>query len=364
LRPDDELVPDACARLRGVPALLEQARDNLDPSLASPLLVRRAIAQARGGVTYTGEQVGDAVSDPGLAGELRAAGQVASAAYDGFVPFLEDLAERATGDWAIGEERYDALLTEKEGLPYGTRALRERGREEYAALEAEMRRLTRVVAGHEDWKRLVDELNRDAPETPDVMRREYAEWTERSRAFVAEHGLVTCRGGDVRGRPGAGVPARLPRRRLLHHAAAVRARPAARPLLRALPARRRVRRGGDRPAAVQQPLRHADHRGARGLPRPPLALRAPGGDAAPSAAGGVPHAVLHRGWGLYAEQLMRERGFFTDPRHELGQVEARLFRAARMVVDTSLHLGEMDVEQATDFMATRPRSGPTPPAPR
>ena len=136
LRPDAEIVPDACARLRGVPALLEQARDNLDPSLASPLLVRRAVAQARGGITYTGSQVGDAVADADLAAELRAAGQVASAAYASFVPWLEDLAERATGDWAIGEQRYDALLREKEGLPYGTRGLRERGQAEYAALEA------------------------------------------------------------------------------------------------------------------------------------------------------------------------------------------------------------------------------------
>jgi uncharacterized protein (DUF885 family) len=35
------------------------------------------------------------------------------------------------------------------------------------------------------------------------------------------------------------------------------------------------------------------------------------------------------------------------------QVDARLFRAARMVVDTSLHMGEMTVEQAVDFMSTR-----------
>ena len=83
LRPDAELVADALARLRSVPALLEQARDNLDPALASPLLVRRAVAQARGGVTYTGEQVGDAVNDPELAAELIAAGQVASAARRG-----------------------------------------------------------------------------------------------------------------------------------------------------------------------------------------------------------------------------------------------------------------------------------------
>ena len=57
------------------------------------------------------------------------------------------------------------------------------------------------------------------------------------------------------------------------------------------------------------------------------------------------------GWGLYSEELMREQGFFATPRQELCQREMRLFRAARMIVDTSLHLGEMTVEDATDFLA-------------
>jgi uncharacterized protein (DUF885 family) len=59
------------------------------------------------------------------------------------------------------------------------------------------------------------------------------------------------------------------------------------------------------------------------------------------------------GWALYAERMMREQGFFTDPRHELYQVEAMLFRAARIVVDTSLHAGEMTLEEARRFMMER-----------
>ncbi len=59
------------------------------------------------------------------------------------------------------------------------------------------------------------------------------------------------------------------------------------------------------------------------------------------------------GWALYAEEMMREQGFFADPRHELGQVDARLFRALRIVVDTSLHLGEMSVEEATEQLSTK-----------
>jgi uncharacterized protein (DUF885 family) len=48
--------------------------------------------------------------------------------------------------------------------------------------------------------------------------------------------------------------------------------------------------------------------------------------------------------------MMREQGFFEDPRQEMSQHEAMLFRAARIVVDTSLHLGEMGFDEAVAFM--------------
>ncbi len=47
---------------------------------------------------------------------------------------------------------------------------------------------------------------------------------------------------------------------------------------------------------------------------------------------------------------MRERGFFTDPIQELYHLEATIFRAARIVVDTSLHMGEMSHDEAVKFM--------------
>jgi uncharacterized protein (DUF885 family) len=359
LRPDAELVADACARLRAVPRLLGQARANLDPALASPLLIRRALGQARGGVTYTGEQVADAVDDPALKEQLRAAGQLAASAYADFVPYLEDLAERATGHWAIGEQRYDALLREKEGLPYGARGLRDRGQAEYAALEAEMRRLTQVIAGHDDWRRLVGELSADAPETPETMRDEYADWTARSRAFVAEQGLVTLPEGESC----AVDPAPVFLRSFLAVAFYIVPPPfAARPP-----------RGhffvpyppdGASPEAVTDRLQSNSR---FGMPTTAVHEAYPGHHwhfAHLAATQQRPLRAVFRtpyfteGWGLYAEQMMREAGFFPDPRHELGQVEARLFRAARIVVDTSLHLGEMTVEEATEFLSTKTALGP------
>lgn len=44
------------------------------------------------------------------------------------------------------------------------------------------------------------------------------------------------------------------------------------------------------------------------------------------------------GWGLYAETLRDELGFYNeDPLGRIGMIQSFLFRAARLVVDTGLH---------------------------
>ena len=45
------------------------------------------------------------------------------------------------------------------------------------------------------------------------------------------------------------------------------------------------------------------------------------------------------GWALYAERLMDELGWFDQPATRLGYLASQGFRAARVVLDTALHLG-------------------------
>ncbi|MFR9797409.1 DUF885 domain-containing protein [Streptomyces sp. MS06] len=44
------------------------------------------------------------------------------------------------------------------------------------------------------------------------------------------------------------------------------------------------------------------------------------------------------GWALYAERLMDELGFLTDPEQRLGYLDAQMMRAVRVVVDIGMHL--------------------------
>lgn len=57
------------------------------------------------------------------------------------------------------------------------------------------------------------------------------------------------------------------------------------------------------------------------------------------------------GWGLYAEALAAEMGMYKDdPAGDLGRLQAEIFRAARLVVDTGLHHKRWTREQAIDYM--------------
>jgi uncharacterized protein (DUF885 family) len=64
--------------------------------------------------------------------------------------------------------------------------------------------------------------------------------------------------------------------------------------------------------------------------------------------GGI--SALSEGWGLYAERLAAESGWYEgDVEGLLGQLDAELFRARRLVVDTGLHTQHWTRQQAIDY---------------
>ncbi|MBM9579087.1 DUF885 domain-containing protein [Leptospira sp. 201903070] len=56
------------------------------------------------------------------------------------------------------------------------------------------------------------------------------------------------------------------------------------------------------------------------------------------------------GWALYAERLAKDYHFFQDPYSDLGRLQAELFRAVRLVVDTGLHYKRWTREEAISYM--------------
>tara|TARA_R110002051_G_scaffold324920_1_gene424594 strand:- start:9089 stop:10939 length:1851 start_codon:yes stop_codon:yes gene_type:complete len=65
----------------------------------------------------------------------------------------------------------------------------------------------------------------------------------------------------------------------------------------------------------------------------------------------IPFTSYSEGWALYTEQLAWELGFYeNDPFGNLGRLQAEMFRAVRLVVDTGIHHKKWTREEAIDYM--------------
>jgi uncharacterized protein (DUF885 family) len=58
------------------------------------------------------------------------------------------------------------------------------------------------------------------------------------------------------------------------------------------------------------------------------------------------------GWGLYAESLGVEMGFYKDPYSKFGQLTYEMWRAVRLVVDTGMHMFDWDRQKAINYFAS------------
>jgi uncharacterized protein (DUF885 family) len=352
IRPDAELAAAAVARLAEAPRALEQGIANLSAELAHPLILRRGAGAARGGARYLRELLPAELAPGQERDRLAEAGARAANALDRWIAHLDDLAGRATGSWQLGEERYSRLLLEREALPYDARQLREIGRQEYDRLDMEMRQIARTLEGDEDWAHVLDAANADHPATEEDMRGGYEAWTERAREFLAATGLVTLPPGErclvepspVFQRPVLGVasyaaPPAFSASFLGHFF--VPFAPDGTPE-EEVQERLAANSWGKIPTTSVHEAYPGHHWHLVMRKSQPSRIRK---------VFGTPY--FNEGWALYAERVMRERGFFTDPLQELYHLNATIFRAARIVVDTSLHMDEMSHDEAVEFMSVK-----------
>jgi uncharacterized protein (DUF885 family) len=62
------------------------------------------------------------------------------------------------------------------------------------------------------------------------------------------------------------------------------------------------------------------------------------------------NSAYTEGWGLYAEELGKEIGFYQDPGSDYGRLRSELFRAVRLVVDTGIHDMGWTRDQVIEYM--------------
>jgi uncharacterized protein (DUF885 family) len=61
------------------------------------------------------------------------------------------------------------------------------------------------------------------------------------------------------------------------------------------------------------------------------------------------YTAFVEGWALYSEQLGKDAGFYQDPYSDYGRLEADMWRAIRLVVDTGVHNEHWSRQQMVDY---------------
>jgi uncharacterized protein (DUF885 family) len=341
-------------RLEAAPAALRHAVANLDPDRVPPVYVVVAGESATAGATFVRAIL------PSLAPEgsrakaaLVGAGKRAGDALDQYASWLrDDLMRRARGSFAIGRDAFDALLRDRELLPYDAVTLRKWGEELYAETAAKLLDAARAL-GDTEWRDSVDRLRKEHPSEEELVAA-YRTDMERSREATGVAALASFPSGEsltVEPMPDFARPT-------LPYAAYVQPGPF-----------ERSRRGrfwvtlpapGEPDTVRQERLSGHPRKGIpviachEGYPGHHLQL-ATAADHPSIARKAIRSNVFIEGWGLYVEELMTELGFLDDPETRLLRLKDLLWRAARVSVDVGLSTGELGFEQAVNFMMQGPK---------
>ncbi len=354
--PLPERLRSILGRMRQIPQVLEQGRDNLVPERVPKVWAEVALKQARQAPGLFGFLIPAlaAQAAPELEPELRQAGQAASKAVQEMIAFLEnDVLPRAAGDFAAGKELFDEMLRENHMVDYDADELIETGWEQFRLTQAQMKETARQIDPGKTVHELLEAAKADHP-TADGLLAAYEEAMVAARQYVIEHDIVTIPEGETLRI--VETPAYL--RPILPYAAYMS------------PGILEERQEGiflvtpvDANSSPEEQEEKLKGHFWTKLPVTALHEAYPGHhlqlvwanrqESVPRRMGSFLSTLFIEGWAFYNEELMEQLGYIGEPIQRLGRLADQLWRAARIILDVSLHTRGMGVEEAVDFLVEK-----------
>ncbi len=351
--PLPERLRSALGRVREIPRVLKEGQGNIVPERVPRVWAEVALEQARQapGLFAFLLPAMAAEAAPELQQDLAEAGQVAAQAVQEYIAFLEnDVLPQAAGDFAAGKDLFNELLREDHMVDYDADQLLETGWQQFRLTRARMEEIAQEIDPDKTVQELLEEAKADHP-TAEGLLAAYEEAMKAARQYVIDHDIVTIPEGETLRI--VETPAYL--RPIIPYAAYMP------------PGILEEKQEGiflvtpvdpDAPPDEQE-QKLKGHFYAK-LPVTALHEAYPGHhlqlvwanrqETIPRRMGSFLATLFIEGWAFYNEELMEQLGYIAEPIQRLGRLSDQLWRAARIVLDVSLHTRSMSVDEAVDFL--------------
>jgi uncharacterized protein (DUF885 family) len=353
--PLPERLKSILGRLRETPRVIAETRALVNLTEVPKVWAETALESARQGVgLFAGFVPMLADAAPDLKDDLIAAAQTAAAALNEHADWIEkEVLPKAAGDFSAGKKLFDEMLREDHMVDYDADQLRATGWKLYEDTERQMEALAASMDATKTVKELLEEAKGNHP-TADGLLDAYREWMAKARQFVIDHQIATIPAGEsIR------IVETPAFQRMLIPYAAYNMPGFFEKVQEGVFFVTPVEEGAD-PESAEKKLRGhplAD------IPVTALHEAYPGHhlqlvvanklESVPRKLGAFLSSLFIEGWAFYCEELMEQLGFIDQPIQKLARLQAQLWRASRIIIDSSLHTGQMTVDEAIAFLVER-----------
>jgi uncharacterized protein (DUF885 family) len=336
-----------------VPRVLREGQENIIPDQVPSVWADVALEQAQqaAGLFAGLLPALAAQAAPDLQADLAKAGQAAVEAIEAYAGFLKgEVLTQAQGDFAAGRDLFDEMLREDHMVDYDADELLETGWQQFRQTKEMMEDLSQEIDPGKSVQELLEAAKADHP-TAEGLLDAYREAMAESRQYVIEHDIATIPEGEslriietpVYMRPIIPYAAYMPAGILEEKQEGIFV----------------VTPVDPNASAEEQEEKLKGHFWAK-LPVTALHEAYPGHhlqlvwanqqETIPRRMGSFLATLFIEGWAFYCEELMEQLGYIADPILRLGRLSDQLWRAARIVLDVSLHTRGMSVDDAVGFL--------------
>jgi len=347
-----ERMKSILSRLQKIPQVLADGRDLVIPVEVPMVWAEISLESAQSSIgLFTGFIPMLAEATPDLKADIVAAAQAAANALQEHAAWIkEEVFPVAAGDYAVGKELFDEILAENHMVDYDAEELLATGWQLFKDTKHQMEQLAAQMDPNKTVEELLEESKQNHPSAErllDVYRESMAE----ARQFVIDHQIATIPEGEsIRIEPTPGFL-----RPVIPYAAYM------------MPGFLEEQQEG---VFIVTPVEEGADSGEaenklRGHPWADIPVTAlheayPGHhlqlivsntvNSLPRKLGGFISTLFIEGWAFYCEELMEEHGFINLPIQKLARLQAQLWRASRIIIDSSLHTRKMSVAEAIHFL--------------